>query len=750
MNVERTPPAGERSRTAVVLVAASFLSILLGFRLGMNREDAVGYGLQVPAPGIDLSYTYAMNRASAEGRVFGRDFVSTYGPFGYCIAAMDVPGIVTPWILSQLFLTVALGLAAAAYSASVGGRLVSIITGIALLLAAIHVSADEYRWLGLVVLLVLLGLRAKGRRALAVFATAGLLAGFAMLIKLSLGSGALLTVGAAAFLARPWRAIGPRVVAASISAAAGLGLGLWLHHGSLDGLVEYLRTAAAVTNGYSSAMSLAEPDWWKAAVAFGVFAACLGAALIAPGRPHLRVVAATLVAPTFLAWKHGVVRQDGHVKILVLFGLVLVAVALVEIAGASGLRPSRPWLVLAAVALARVWVESPDVGSRPLLTLGETVLEPLLFPGVRGLLTLTALSAHRADLERESAATLVSQRLPEAARALIGSRSVDVYPWETSYAAANAFDWSRRPSPASFATYTPELDRLDAAFFEGPSRPSFILWHTDTGVRSIDRRHLFWDEPLTFRTLLDRYDLAWQGERVPARGARRASILAPGAPADHRRRLGPAPAPAPRGRSAPGRGRDRHAPARAFAPLPSARGSGLHRGELRERRAVAVSLRAGPGPKRALHASPRAQYPGSGCDPRRPLSPKPGRRGAIPRVSAGSEGAPRHFLAGAGRGRPRVRVRRLGDTGLASAAKPVADALAAAHGGGLHLPAQVWPERELLGQPGVVGKKGHCSMIVGAHGRAPTPARNARTASHAFSSCSSEKPPWPAPGSVKS
>ncbi len=512
MNVERTPRAGERSRIAMVLVAASLLSILLGFRLGMNREDVVGYGLQVPAPGIDLSYTYAMNRASAEGRAFGRDFVSTYGPFGYCIAAMDVPGIVIPWIVSQLFLTVALGLAASAYSVSVGGRLASIIAGSGLLLAAIHVPADEYRWLGLVVLLVLLGLRARGRRALAVFATAGLLAGFAMLIKLSLGSGALLTVGAAAFLARPGRATSARVIVSVAGAASGLGLGLWVHRGSLDGLVDYLRTASAVTRGYSSAMSLAEPDWWKAAVAFGVFAVCLGAALIAPGRPHLRVVAAALVAPTFLAWKHGVVRQDGHVKILVLFGLVLGAVALVEIVGASGFRPSCPWLVLAAVALVRVWIECPGGGPRPLQTLGETVLEPLLLPGARGLATLTVLSTHLADLERESAATLVSQRLPEAAGARIGSRTVDVYPWETSYAAANAFAWSSRPSPASFATYTPELDRLDAAFFEAPSRPSFLLWHTDTGVRSIDRRHLFWDEPLTFRTLLDKYDLAWTGE----------------------------------------------------------------------------------------------------------------------------------------------------------------------------------------------------------------------------------------------
>jgi hypothetical protein len=523
MSVERTFPAGERPRIAAFLVAASLLSLLLGFRLGMNREDVVGYGLQVPAPGLDLSYTYAMNRASADGRVFGRDFVSTYGPYGYCIAGMDVPGIVGPWIASQLFLVLALGLTTSVYVHGRGGRPAATVFGAALLLASIHVLADEYRWFSLVLLLALVGLRTRGRGALAAFGIAGLLAGFGLLVKLSLGSGGLLTLAVAAFLTRSLSGVASRLASSGAGVAAGLGLGQWLHFGSPSGLAEYLRTAAEVTGGYSSAMSLAEPDWWKAAAAFTVFVLCLVVALMAPGRPHLRGVAAAFAAPVFMVWKHGLVRQDQHAQLLVLFGLVLGVLALVEIRAAGGLRRAGPWLVLAAVALGRVWFESPFNGPRPGSTLAESLVQPLRLPGLVGLSTLTSLGAYRAELARESAATLASLRIPEEARQLIGAASVDVYPSEASYAAANDFAWRSRPSPAAFATYTPGLDRRNQAFFESPLRPAFVLWQRSEGVRSIDRRHQFWDEPLTFRTLLDGYDPVWRGDTLllQARAQRR-------------------------------------------------------------------------------------------------------------------------------------------------------------------------------------------------------------------------------------
>jgi hypothetical protein len=512
MNAIRTLPAVERPRIAAVLAVAALFSVLLGFRLGMNRQDGVGFGLQVPAPGLDLSYTYAMNRASAEGRVFGREFVSTYGPFGYCIAGMDVPGIAGPWIFAQLFLTIALGLAAGAYALAVESNRMAGVVGALLLLLFVHALADEYRWLSLVLVVALLGLRTQGRCALAAFGVAGFLAGFCLLVKLSLGSGAVLIVIGAALLSRRPATIAARLAGGVASIASSLALGQWLHGGSLESTFDYFKTATAVTSGYSSAMSLSPPDWWKAAVAFGVFALCLAVALLAPGKPHLRAVAALLAFPTFVAWKHGLVRQDGHVEILTLFGLVLVVVTSIETAGAGALRSARPWLLVAAVGLLRVWYESPAQGPRPDLALAETLAQPLRLPGLTGLETLASLSEHRATLASESATTLESWRLPESARLLIGPSSVDFYPWEAAYAAANSFTWQSRPSPASFATYTPELDRLNQAFFASSSRPDFVLWLRAEGVGSIDRRHLFWDEPLTFRTLVDRYDSAWRGD----------------------------------------------------------------------------------------------------------------------------------------------------------------------------------------------------------------------------------------------
>jgi hypothetical protein len=102
--------------------------------------------------------------------------------------------------------------------------------------------------------------------------------------------------------------------------------------------------------------------------------------------------------------------------------------------------------------------------------------------------------------------------LPDEARVLVGAHGIDVYPWATAFVIPNQLRWAHRPSTASFATYTPALDERNAAFFAAASRPPFVLWHpTEGGVRSIDRRHVFWDEPRSLLTLLDRYELAWAG-----------------------------------------------------------------------------------------------------------------------------------------------------------------------------------------------------------------------------------------------
>jgi hypothetical protein len=99
-------------------------------------------------------------------------------------------------------------------------------------------------------------------------------------------------------------------------------------------------------------------------------------------------------------------------------------------------------------------------------------------------------------------------RLPDSVRARIGDEPTDVYPWESLYVAANDLSWTNRPSPASFATYSPGLDRRNTRFLASAEAPTYVLWHLERGVYSIHRRHVFWDEPETLRALVSSYSLA--------------------------------------------------------------------------------------------------------------------------------------------------------------------------------------------------------------------------------------------------
>jgi hypothetical protein len=92
-----------------------------------------------------------------------------------------------------------------------------------------------------------------------------------------------------------------------------------------------------------------------------------------------------------------------------------------------------------------------------------------------------------------------------------------VYPWQASYVHANRLAWVSRPLPASFNAYNPVLDGRNAAFFRSDRRPAFLIWHGASrkkGLKSIDGRHLFWDEPRTLLAIADHYEMVEATPRV--------------------------------------------------------------------------------------------------------------------------------------------------------------------------------------------------------------------------------------------
>ena len=141
----------------------------------------------------------------------------------------------------------------------------------------------------------------------------------------------------------------------------------------------------------------------------------------------------------------------------------------------------------------------------PSQDLAEALARPLKLPGVNGLRAVFGFKRYRESLAQSSAAALEPLVLSAAERSLVAGRTVDVYPWEAAYVAANQLTWANRPSTSSVNAHSETIDRLNAAFFASTRRPQRLLWHrTDThsprpevtSVASIDGRHLFWDEPL--------------------------------------------------------------------------------------------------------------------------------------------------------------------------------------------------------------------------------------------------------------
>jgi hypothetical protein len=99
---------------------------------------------------------------------------------------------------------------------------------------------------------------------------------------------------------------------------------------------------------------------------------------------------------------------------------------------------------------------------------------------------------------------------------IIGDKPTDIYPWDYSYIPVNQLNWRPRRVLQSYASYTRELDELNARHFQSDKAPQFLVWQLRKITKdlngglleSIDGRYLLNDEPLTFAELLKRYNFA--------------------------------------------------------------------------------------------------------------------------------------------------------------------------------------------------------------------------------------------------
>ncbi len=84
---------------------------------------------------------------------------------------------------------------------------------------------------------------------------------------------------------------------------------------------------------------------------------------------------------------------------------------------------------------------------------------------------------------------------------MLSGRTMDVFPYDVAMTEAYGFKWHPRPVYLSYQAYTEYLDGLNAKHFSSESAPEYVLY----ALRSFDYRYAIFDEPATFRTLLQRY-----------------------------------------------------------------------------------------------------------------------------------------------------------------------------------------------------------------------------------------------------
>lgn len=104
-------------------------------------------------------------------------------------------------------------------------------------------------------------------------------------------------------------------------------------------------------------------------------------------------------------------------------------------------------------------------------------------------------------VEAARRAQRASYGLPPEVVAALHQGTVDVAPWDIAIVDAYALAWDPRPVLQSYSAYRPYLDERDARHYSGRIAPDHVLLANE----AIDGRHLAFDEPATFRSLLSAY-----------------------------------------------------------------------------------------------------------------------------------------------------------------------------------------------------------------------------------------------------
>jgi len=375
----------------------------------------------------------------------------------------------------------------------------------------LDVLARDHQVETTLIAIVLLPLAAHSRWRYVELAAAAFLAAVASMVKFNLGiQGVSLVVAVlAAVVYRDWPLTATtRRQAMAVPAVLLLSIcGLYtLSTGSVPSLWPYLRTGWDIVSGYSDAVTFAGP----LSQASLDFALCVlvfaGLPWLALDRHPLWIGYAPAALSAYVALKHALVRQDqGHAAS---FCIHLAVAMLFLLVCSRAVRDRR--LILLLQGFCAVMAYASTVEAYPAfrnMIVGRVTMRPpytLYFDAYRHW-PATWQSVGRAN-EQARAAMRVDPRFSQA----VGRGTVTAIPWNIDCIKAQNWKWRPAPVLQFYSAYTPLLDGINADHLASDSAADFAVVDFD----DIDSQHPFLSEPLSWRALLDRYDLEVSGDNA--------------------------------------------------------------------------------------------------------------------------------------------------------------------------------------------------------------------------------------------
>jgi len=455
-------------------------------------------GIPAPSmPGLDASWVLGLSMAHAQGLVHGKDIVWTYGPLGYLSLPTPFSGQMygTLVYLAGLYLLWAAALVRLALSnknpvAWWSILVVGIVAILDPMMCGDHLELAAFT-------IAILALIEDGFRRIAALFLLAFLAALGLMVKINLGiqigSISVCLMVSSFIFERQNRKMRKWVIAAAALLPLLVFCFYFASTGTLS-LPAYLRHGLDISSGYSDSMSFQGPI---ARVGIALLSLMLlFGAIPAVTRSFHDVRAAFIPAlvSAFFVFKATMVRQDGHAAPfearLALISLFFLVTAKTTRLRCALMGFQAVCLITGYFLISDPWPQTGrEMSSRLTLQTGTLVRSFLFWPD----------TWHR--LARQSEALLAADRLGSDFHAAVGRGTVDAVPWETAQVPANGWRWNPRPVFQSYAAYTPALDRINAEHYESGRAADFLL----VSWSAIDGRHPFFEDPLSWQSLLNRY-----------------------------------------------------------------------------------------------------------------------------------------------------------------------------------------------------------------------------------------------------